>query len=249
MSIAGDGATPKMDRDELFADRSLVGTVFCRAYARRVDEWLQQLFDESLGSASGISLVAIGGYGRSTLSPQSDLDIMLLHSGWSENILEVAAKSVWFPVWDAHIALGHSVRTIAQSIELADSDLETATSLLSLRHLAGDAELSDDLAEQSIRTWRKNRRKWLPTIVEDAAERRRTNGEVAFLLEPDLKSSSGGLRDVNAVEWIKAVGIELRDQEARDLRAANEVLLRPESSFIAPQLAKETGFYSRNKMR
>jgi len=199
--------------------------VFCRAYSRRADEWLQQLFMERLGDRSGISLVATGGYGRGALSPQSDLDVMLLHDGWRQSDLEEAAEALWFPVWDAKIALGHSVRTIAQSVELADNDLETATSLLSMRFLAGDAELSNDLAEQSSRNWRKNRRKWLPQIVDDARDRERQNGEVAFLLEPDLKASSGGLRDINAVQWIEAAGITLLDQERRDLRAANDVLL------------------------
>lgn len=221
----GDRSTPRIDREELIADKTLVGAVFCRAYARRVDEWLHQLFTEAIGETAGISLVAVGGYGRSALSPQSDLDVMLLHSGWSEGRLEEVAQSLWFPVWDAHIALGHSVRTIAESVELAHSDLDTATSLLSLRHLAGDAELSDDLAEQSARAWRKNRRRWLPTLVDDAGARRRTNGEVAFLLEPDLKASSGGLRDLDAVDWIQTGGVEVLDQEARDLRAANDVLL------------------------
>lgn len=225
MTAGGKGASPQIDREELLADRSLVGTVFCRAYSRRVDEWLQALFTERIGSRAGISLVALGGYGRGTLSPQSDLDVMLLHNGWRESDLEEAAQSLWFPVWDAKIALGHSVRTIAQSVELAETDLETATSLLSLRHLAGNAELSDDLVEESGRRWRKNRRRWLPQIVDDARARERSNGEVAYLLEPDLKASSGGLRDVNAVEWIEASGVSLLDQERRDLRAANEVLL------------------------
>ncbi len=225
MSTSGFGASPQIDREELFADRSLVGTVFCRAYSRRADEWLQQLFTERLGGRSGISLVAIGGYGRGELSPQSDLDVMLLHEGWRESDLEEAAQALWFPVWDAKISLGHSVRTIAQSIELAATDLDTATSLLSLRHLAGDAELSDDLAEQSSRAWRKNRRKWLPQIIDDARDRGRAKGEVAYLLEPDVKASSGGLRDINAVQWIEASGIVLLDQERRDLRAANDVLL------------------------
>ncbi|MEM7095787.1 MAG: [protein-PII] uridylyltransferase [Actinomycetota bacterium] len=221
----GMGSTPKIDRDELFADRSLVGTVFCRAYARRVDEWLQALFDQHLGGRPGISLVALGGYGRGELSPQSDLDVMLLHDGWAQDELEDAAQSLWFPIWDAHITLGHAVRTVSESIALAKDDLDTATSLLSLRHLAGDEELSDDLAEQSVRLWRNSRRKWLPRIIDDAAERAAGNGEVAFLLEPDLKVSSGGLRDGNAVEWIEAADIPVLDQERRDLRRAHEVLL------------------------
>jgi len=222
---SGPGATPQINREELFADRTLVGTVFCRAYARRADLWLQALFDDGLGDKPGISLVATGGYGRGTLSPQSDLDVMLLHTGWNEADLEEAAQSVWFPVWDEKIALGHSVRTVDQSIELAESDLETATSLLSMRHLAGDPELTNTLAEKSLRRWRKNRRRWLPQIVADARERERTIGEVAYLLEPDLKAASGGLRDVNAVEWIEEAGVDLLTQEHRDLRKANDVLL------------------------
>jgi len=225
MSSASQNSSPQIDREELFADRSLVGTVFCRAYSRRVDEWLQQLFADRLSERTGISLVALGGYGRGELSPQSDLDVMLLHDGWRPADLETAAEALWFPVWDAKIALGHSVRTIGQSIELANTDLETATSLLSLRHLAGDTALSAELTDQANRSWRKSRRQWLPQVVADARARERTNGEVAYLLEPDLKSSSGGLRDINAVQWIEAAGTELLDQERRDLRAANDVLL------------------------
>lgn len=215
----------QLQRDELFADRNLVGTVFCRAYARRVDEWLQELFEEETGGAAGLSLVAIGGYGRSDLCPQSDLDLMLLHAGWREDQLVDLAQRLWYPVWDAGLMLGHSVRTIKQSIELAKTDLETATSLLTLRHLAGDAELSNDLAEQSMREWRQKPKRWLPSIVDGAAEREVESGEVAFLLEPDLKYSSGGLRDVHAVQWVEAAGIDLLSQERRDLHRASDVLL------------------------
>ena len=221
----GPDSSPKIDRDELLADRNLVGAVFCRAYARRVDEWLESLFEASLGGRPGISLVAVGGYGRSHLSPESDLDVMLLHDGWDEAELEEAAQALWFPVWDAHISLGHSVRTVRESLELAATDLDTATSLLSLRHLAGDHELAEELADQSLRAWRKSRRKWLPQLIDDARGRSESNGEVAFLLEPDLKTSAGGLRDVNAVEWIEAADIPVVDQERRDLRHANDVLL------------------------
>lgn len=214
-----------LNSEELFADRALVGTVFCRAYSRRVDEWLHQLFAQGIGDRAGISLVALGGYGQATLSPQSDLDVMLLHVGWSETDLEEVAQTLWYPVWDQGIALGHSVRTIKQSLELASTDIETATSLLSLRHLAGDSALSDELAERSRQQWRKHARTRLPQIVQAAAEREREAGEVAFLLEPDLKYASGGLRDINSVEWIEAAGVELLPQERRDLRKAKDVLL------------------------
>ncbi len=219
------GETPEIDRAALLADPDLIGTVFCRAYARRVDEWLQALFEAEIGSQRGISLVAIGGYGRSALSPESDLDVMLLHDNWTESDLSTAAEGLWFPVWDAHISLGHSVRTIGESLELAKTDLDTATSLLTLRHLAGDTRLSDELSEQSLREWRSSRRKWLPQIIDDSRGRAVANGEVAFLLEPDVKVSAGGLRDINAVEWIEAADIPILDQERRDLRAANDVLL------------------------
>ncbi len=216
---------PDLRRDELLADRSLAGTVFCRAYSRHVDEWLQQIFAEQLGSRSGISLVAIGGYGRSTLSPSSDLDLLLLHDGWSESDLSNAAESIWFPIWDAHIDLGHGVRTVAQNIELANTDLDTATTLLHLRHLAGDADLTDDLAEASQRAWRRNARRFLPELVKGAAARAHECGEVAFLLEPDLKAASGGLRDIDVIGWIEAADIPVLPQERRELRAASEVLL------------------------
>ncbi len=212
-------------REELIADRSLVGAAFCQAYARCVDQWLQQLFAERLGDRQGLSLIALGGYGRSLLSPNSDLDLLLLHDGWNQDDLGDAAQLMWFPIWDAHLDLGHSVRSVQENLDLANSDLDTATSLLGMRLLAGDGELAHDLAQQSRRAWRQNDRKWLPQLIENSADRANTAGEVAFLLEPDLKNSHGGLRDVDTVGWIEAAGIDVLTQERRDLEAARDVLL------------------------
>ena len=212
-----------LDREELFADKSLAGTVFCRAYSRRVDEWLEALFDERVDVEEGIALVAVGGYGRSTLSPQSDLDILLLH----EPRVEVAevAQQLWYPVWDEGLKLGHSVRTVKEALALARSDLDTATSLLHLRHLAGDSALTERLLDGARSQWRRNAKSWLPQLADAADRRLEAYGEVAFLLEPDLKESSGGLRDIHALQWASVADEELIGHDPTPLRAANETIL------------------------
>jgi len=190
------------DRAELFADTSLVGAVFCRAYSRRADEWLAHLFAEAQGPEFGVALVAVGGYGRAELSPNSDLDVVLLHEKGVD--VEELAANIWYPVWDEGIKLGHSVRTPRQALALAKEDLDTATALLSMRHLAGDASLSKKLAGSAAEKWVQQARHWLPMIEERTAQRHETTGEVAFMLEPDLKDGRGGLRDVHAIDWAMA---------------------------------------------
>jgi len=215
---------PPLNRTELFADRSLVGTVFCRAYSRRVDEFFQALYAEHVGNDERLALVAVGGYGRARLFPQSDLDVMLVHNGVGEAELTSISEKLWYPIWDEGLKLGHSVRTIREAVELGATDLDTATALTNIRALAGDEELIDRLAEKTEHDWVKNHRKWLPELADGARERRR-NGEVAFLLEPDVKDGFGGLRDIDAIRWAQSAGMTLLEQEEHELRAANEVLL------------------------
>lgn len=100
----------------------------------------------------GVALVATGGHGRGELAPQSDLDLLLLHDG---SIDLGTAQRLWYPMWDAKLKVGHSVRTVAETLALASDDLPTATSLLSVRRLAGDASLATDLAVDSVAQWRK----------------------------------------------------------------------------------------------
>ncbi len=210
-------------REELLADRSLVGTVFCRAYSRRVDEWLAELFDDSVGEGDGTALVAVGGYGRAELSPQSDIDVILLHDR-ADDILTVA-EALWYPIWDQGLKLGHSVRTVKQALALGRDDLDTATSLLSLRHLAGDRDMSSRLADGAAQHWRRSVKHWLPVLAQRQEERHRRHGEVAFLLEPDLKQGEGGLRDVHVLEWAQAAERDEPSYDETALRAAYETIL------------------------
>ena len=105
---------------------------------------------------SNVALVAVGGYGRSELFPASDLDLVLLHERGDE--IAGIADRLWYPIWDAGAELGHSVRTVSQALALARHDLDTATSLLSARHVAGDESMSAALAHARrppVGAWRE----------------------------------------------------------------------------------------------
>jgi [protein-PII] uridylyltransferase len=201
------------------ADTALTGLAFCRAYAVRADTWLAGL----LGDEPDVALVAMGGYGRAELAPGSDLDVVLLHRGRKD--VRALAERVWYPLWDAGLKLGHAVRTVKEAIGLAGSDLNSATALLDARLVAGDAALAADLAERALAQWRGRSSRWLEVLLAEIAERHARSGEVAFLLEPDLKEGRGGLRDVHARNWAAAAGHIVLDRDDELLEPAHEALL------------------------
>ncbi len=181
----------------MLADESRRGDAFCRAYAALVDSWLVVL----LGDESGVAIVAVGGYGRAELCPGSDVDVLLVHAHRSEQDVAAVAERVWYPLWDAGIKLGHAARTVKQALALADRDLETATSLLDVRCVAGEHALADELATRAVQQWQRRCGRELDALARSVKERHARAGEVAFLLEPDLKEGRGGLRDVHALGW------------------------------------------------
>lgn len=215
----------ELKRQDILADRTLVGTVFCRAFSRRTDEWLQAIYEDCIGTDERFALVATGGYSRSILTPFSDLDLLLLHENVPALELESVAERLWYPIWDSGVDLGHAVRTVKEAVTLGRKDLDTATSQLDVRHLAGNVELRNRLDEKTEAQWRKQHRTWLPLLADQAEERGREQGEVAYLVEPELKNGRGGLRDADAIRWALAAGIELLEQEKREVRDAREVLL------------------------
>lgn len=188
-----------LGRDALAADRSLVGRALCRAYAERADAALAQLFAENVDVDGAVTLVALGGYGRRELSLQSDLDVLLLHDG-SVDIGPIA-EAIWYPIWDSGVKLGHAVRTPKEALVLAGDDLDSATALLQARFVAGDRALLDDTSARMGELWVKRAKKHVPELAQRVRARHARSGEVAFLLEPDLKEGRGGLRDVQSLLW------------------------------------------------
>jgi [protein-PII] uridylyltransferase len=169
------------------------------------DDWLTDLFNASGAAALGCTLVAIGGYGRGELAPASDIDVLLLHpSAVAPGDVAAVADKIWYPIWDSGLRLDHSVRTPAQARRLAGQDLRVVLGLLDARTIVGDDRLTVETRSSVLGDWRamaKQRLDELRAGVEDRAE---LHGELAYLLEPDLKESYGGLRDLTVMRALAA---------------------------------------------
>lgn len=198
--------------ESVLADRTLVGAELSEAYTAEIDDWLRSVIDE-VGDLPGFALAAVGGYGRGDLTPGSDLDLLLIHQ-YSGSTAEVAER-IWYPIWDSGMKLGHAVRTIDEALDLAADDLDTATSLLEMRCLGGSEALVDELGRKALAQWRANGDRMLDTLAARVRERHVEAGELAFLLEPDLKLSQGGLRDVHSLRWVDLADSELLESSER----------------------------------
>ncbi|GAB3971982.1 hypothetical protein GCM10027615_31940 [Plantactinospora veratri] len=193
-----------------------IGAAAREQRAAALDTWLTGLLAaglrESAGrggadptSVEGVALVAVGGLGRRQCAPCGDLDLVLLHSGVPG--MDELAAALWYPIWDARLGLDHSVRTIPEALSVAHDDVKVALGLLDARHVAGERALSARLVEAAADQWRRTAVRALPALREVTATRWQAHGELAFLLEGDLKEAAGGLRDVALLRAIAFAGI------------------------------------------
>lgn len=163
---------------------------------------------------AGVALVAVGGFGRGELSPGSDLDILILHNDqYSEKELLIFVNTLLYPIWDGTTSnaslprsVDHSVRTPSQTRDAARSDLKVAMGLLDIRFICGDPDLVAKVGEDALYDWQKDSRRRLAELRTLLAERHERSGELAYLLEPDLKEARGGLRDITALRAIARSG-------------------------------------------
>jgi len=151
-----------------------------------------------------LCLSAVGGYGRGELSPGSDLDILFIHSGVSHEILSGFIKAMLDPLWKEGRQIDYSIRTRKETRQVAIDDLKVAIGLLDCRYIAGNRFLHDAVSLDALNNWRRHFVKYLRRIRESVEERSRNFGVLAFLLEPDLKESRGGLRDILMLRAIAA---------------------------------------------
>ncbi|MBI3604359.1 MAG: [protein-PII] uridylyltransferase, partial [Nitrospirae bacterium] len=165
--------------------------------ARRIGE------DALVAGFQHCCLVALGGYGRRELSPYSDIDVMFLYREEAVEVAPALSREVLHHLWDLGFQVGHSVRTIHDCVELAATDLTIRTSMMEARFLAGSPQLFQEFHRRYFHhvVGRKTDR-----FIEQKMEERRREyekfGETVYLLEPNVKKSKGGLRDLHVLQWV-----------------------------------------------
>ena len=180
-----------------------MGTRERRTRSNEGDLLLSSLFNDSSANPDEVAIAAVGGFGRGELSPGSDLDIVIIHTGsLEEKELSDLVNKILYPLWDKNVKIDHSVRTRSEMRDAAEADLKVALGLLDIRLVCGNPDLVEAVQVDALESWRKNSKSRLPELEQSLLERHQRVGELAYLLEPDLKEARGGLRDITALRAI-----------------------------------------------
>ncbi|MEM7746342.1 MAG: [protein-PII] uridylyltransferase, partial [Pseudomonadota bacterium] len=149
-----------------------------------------------------MAIVAVGGYGRGEMAPFSDVDLLFVspykQTAWSESVIE----SILYCLWDLKLKVGQSVRSIEDCLRLAREDFTIRTTLLEQRFICGDREPFDTLDSQLWDYFDKTGPEFVEAKMAERDERHSRHGGSRYLLEPNVKESKGGLRDLQTLHWI-----------------------------------------------
>lgn len=226
------------------------GVEICQARAAILDGLLRHLWNEAVANQPGpvtalsISLVAIGGFGRAELNPHSDIDFMFLHEGQVSGGKPLPGLSrlidgILYPLWDIGLKIGYSVRDLDDCVKVANTDMQSKTSLIESRLITGNAALfakyQKVVVQKCVLGYEE---KYIAMRLEDQATRRTKHGNSACMQEPNIKNGCGGLRDFQNLLWMSFFKYRTRslrdlqtqefvsEAERKQLEAAYEFLLR-----------------------
>jgi [protein-PII] uridylyltransferase len=191
----------RAERDALVAKFNAGGSVdaLLHGLTRLVDRLLREVA-ESSGIARRAALIAVGGYGRGELFPQSDVDVLLLLKQAPDESDRITIENLVGLLWDLGLALGHSVRTLEQCREEAARDVTVLTSMLESRLIAGSRQLFENFSRTVVNA--VEREAYYHAKLLEQQQRHTKYNETPYSLEPNVKESPGGLRDLHVVLWI-----------------------------------------------
>lgn len=153
-----------------------------------------------VGPPDSSALVAVGGYGRGELSPSSDVDLIILQPRHRD---VPAAKALAYELWDAGLELGYAIHTPKEALRLSKDRIDSATSFLDARLLAGEPGLFEEWVDDLVDAARNQIDKFMARLRDATAIRRTEKGDAGAELEPNLKEGKGGLRDLVTIGWIR----------------------------------------------
>ena len=184
------------------------------ARAQFFDQMLSALWQRCQFDPSAIALLAVGGYGRGTLHPESDIDLLFLVSADVDANDQQRISQFITLLWDLRLQVGHAVRTIDDCFEHAAQDITIATSLIEHRLLAGSEALTQSLEQRLHYHFPWSSRDFYQAKKAEQVERHKQYHGTAYNLEPNIKASPGGLRDIQTISWIAKQHFNTRNDES-----------------------------------
>jgi len=164
--------------------------------------------------AEAIALSAVGGYGRGTLAPGSDIDLLFVlpykQTPWGEQVTEY----ILYMLWDLGQKVGHAVRSVDECIRMARADMTVRTATLEARFLTGDKALFDQLIHRfETEIMPRTGPEFIAAKMAERDERHRLMGNTRYVVEPNIKDGKGGLRDLNTLFWIGKYFYQVKDAQ------------------------------------
>ncbi len=171
--------------------------------SRLIDRLLVTLYDYQFADISqSLSLIAVGGYGRGELHPGSDIDLMILLKDSEDTQTRESIEQFLMLLWDSKLEIGHSVRTLDECVEESSKDITVATNIMEARLLAGDAAIFDEMKRLTGPDASWNSKDYFQAKLEEQLQRNGKYNDTSYNLEPNIKESRGGLRDIQMIGWV-----------------------------------------------
>jgi [protein-PII] uridylyltransferase len=195
--------------------QGISGRTLLQRHTDIIDAQISSSFAGCPEAYQGIGLIALGGYGRRELFPFSDIDLLLLYDPKQGREVDAVVDKVFYPLWDMGLDVGHSVRTPDACLTDAGQDFFFQVALLDARLIAGSASLFQQFQESFIAKFIEGRRReFFVTLMEHRDARHQRFGQHSYMLEPQIKESRGGFRDIQSMLWTAQVMFGLKDTAA-----------------------------------
>ena len=149
-----------------------------------------------------VAVIAVGGYGRGELHPASDIDLMLLLAEEENEQTKDALERFLTLLWDSRLEIGHSVRTLDECVTEAEKDITVVTNIMEARLLSGDEDLFNEMKARTDPDCIWDNQSFFQSKLEEQLQRSGKFNDTAYSLEPNIKESRGGLRDIQMISWV-----------------------------------------------